>query len=192
MPLNTAIRHLKSGNWQKAHAVVQNDASEFGCWAHGIVHMLEGDRAQRALLVPARRAQLRAAPGSVPPRSTRWSRRGRRSTSEREASAGIDAIVPEIAEQAMPDDERVWVPQAPDVWFRPLLLNTVSGGWCNLLRVRRAGVLSRHRHPMVVTGYVIRGRWRYLEHDWVARPAASSTSRPARSTRWSCPTIAPR
>ena len=26
MPLNTAIRHLKSGNWQKAHAVVQNDA----------------------------------------------------------------------------------------------------------------------------------------------------------------------
>ena len=82
--------------------------------------------------------------------------------------AGIDAIVPEIAEQAMPDDERVWVPQAPDVSFRPLLLNTVSGGWCNLLRVRRAGVLSRHRHPMAVTGYVIRGRWRYLEHDWIA------------------------
>jgi len=43
MPLNTAIRHLKSGNWQKAHAIVQNDASEFGCWAHGIVHMQEGD-----------------------------------------------------------------------------------------------------------------------------------------------------
>jgi len=77
-------------------------------------------------------------------------------------------IVPEIAEGAIPDDERVWVPQAPDVWFRPLLLNTVSGGWCNLLRVRKSGVLSRHRHPMVVVGYVIRGRWRYLEHDWVA------------------------
>ncbi len=60
-------------------------------------------------------------------------------------SAGIQ---PEIAIGAIPDDERVWVPQAPDVWFRPLLLNTVSGGWCNLLRVRRAGILSRHRHPM--------------------------------------------
>ena len=80
----------------------------------------------------------------------------------------IATIVPEIAEAALPDDERVWVPQAPGVWFRPLLFNTVSGGWCNLLRVRRAGVLSRHRHPMVVTGYVIRGRWRYLEHDWIA------------------------
>jgi 2,4'-dihydroxyacetophenone dioxygenase len=77
-------------------------------------------------------------------------------------------ITPELAVAAIPDDERVWVPQASEVWFRPLLLNTVSGGWCNLLRVRRSGVLSRHRHPMAVVGYVIRGRWRYLEHDWVA------------------------
>ena len=77
-------------------------------------------------------------------------------------------IRPEIAVAAIPDDERVWVPQARDVWFRPLLLNTVSGGWCNLLRVRKSGVLNRHRHPMAVTGYVIRGRWHYLEHDWVA------------------------
>lgn len=80
-------------------------------------------------------------------------------------SAGI---VPEIAIAAIPDDERVWVPQAPDVWFRPLLLNTVTGGWCNLLRVRRSGVLHRHRHPMFVLGYVIRGRWKYLEHEWFA------------------------
>jgi 2,4'-dihydroxyacetophenone dioxygenase len=82
--------------------------------------------------------------------------------------AASPGIRPEIAVQAIPDDERIWVPQAPDVWFRPLLLNTVSGGWCNLLRVRRSGVLSRHRHPMLVVGYVIKGRWKYLEHDWIA------------------------
>ena len=82
------------------------------------------------------------------------------------ASPGIQ---PEIAVAAIPDDERVWVPQAADVWFRPLFLNTVTGQWCNLLRVRRAGVLSRHRHPGAVFGYVVRGEWRYLEHDWVAR-----------------------
>lgn len=82
--------------------------------------------------------------------------------------ATASGIRPEIAVVAMPDDERVWVPQADGVWFRPLLLNTVSGGWCNLLRVRRAGVLSRHRHPMLVVGYVIRGRWKYIEHDWTA------------------------
>ena len=81
-------------------------------------------------------------------------------------------IQPEIALPAIPDDERVWVPQAPDVWFRPLLLNTVTGSWCNLLRVRKQGVLSRHIHPTWVTGYVIKGAWRYLEHDWVAREGA--------------------
>jgi 2,4'-dihydroxyacetophenone dioxygenase len=81
----------------------------------------------------------------------------------------LPGIQAEIAVGAIPDDERVWVPQAPLVWFRPLLLNTVTGSWCNLLRVRRSGVLSRHIHPSVVVGYVIKGAWRYLEHDWVAR-----------------------
>jgi 2,4'-dihydroxyacetophenone dioxygenase len=74
----------------------------------------------------------------------------------------------EIAVAAVPEDERVWVPQAPEVWFRPLMLNTLQGQWCNLLRVRRAGVLSRHLHPAPVHGFVLKGRWRYLEHDWVA------------------------
>jgi quercetin dioxygenase-like cupin family protein len=75
---------------------------------------------------------------------------------------------PEIAVLAQPEDERVWVPQAPDVWFRPLLLNTVTGQWCNLLKVTRSGVVSRHRHPGAVVGYVIEGRWKYDEHEWVA------------------------
>ena len=74
----------------------------------------------------------------------------------------------EIAEPALPEDERVWVPQAEGVWFRPLMLNTMVGQWCNLLRVRRSGVLSRHLHPNPVHGYVIKGSWHYLEHDWVA------------------------
>ena len=43
MAIATAIRHLKKGDWQKAHGIVQSDESEHGCWAHGIVHMLEGD-----------------------------------------------------------------------------------------------------------------------------------------------------
>ncbi len=43
MALGTAIRHLKQGNWQRAHEIVQADESTFGCWAHGIVHMMEGD-----------------------------------------------------------------------------------------------------------------------------------------------------
>ncbi len=63
---------------------------------------------------------------------------------------------------------RIWVPQAPNVWFRPLCLSASQGYWVNLLKVTRAGVLSRHRHTNPVHGYVLKGRWHYLEHDWVA------------------------
>ena len=77
---------------------------------------------------------------------------------------------PDLVIDAIPEDERVWVPQAENIWFRPLFLDTVSGQWLNLLRVRRSGVLSRHRHPAPVFGYVIKGAWHYLEHDFIATP----------------------
>jgi quercetin dioxygenase-like cupin family protein len=77
-----------------------------------------------------------------------------------------------VASAALPDDERVWVPQMENVWFRPLCLNASQGYWVNLLRVRRSGVLTRHRHPAPVHGFVLRGSWRYLEHDWTATAGA--------------------
>src|SRR6187401_3116917 len=73
-----------------------------------------------------------------------------------------------VIPSAIPEDDRVWVPQGENVWFRPLCLCASRGYWMNLLKVRKSGVLSRHRHPQPVHGYVIKGRWRYLEHDWVA------------------------
>ena len=76
-----------------------------------------------------------------------------------------ELVVPNV----IPQDERIWVPVDDNVWFRPLCMSASRGYWMNLLRVRRAGVLSRHRHPQPVHGYVIKGRWRYLEHDWEAR-----------------------
>ncbi|AUG54215.1 2,4'-dihydroxyacetophenone dioxygenase family protein [Thalassospira marina] len=80
------------------------------------------------------------------------------------AEAGRDIVV----EHAIPQDDRIWVPQAENVWFRPLCLNASQGYWVNLLKVRKSGVLSRHRHPNPVHGMVLKGRWHYLEHDWVA------------------------
>jgi 2,4'-dihydroxyacetophenone dioxygenase len=65
-------------------------------------------------------------------------------------------------------DERLWVPQAQDVSFRPLLLSVSHGYFVNLLRVRKTGVLSRHRHAGPVSATTLRGRWHYLEHDWWA------------------------
>jgi hypothetical protein len=65
-------------------------------------------------------------------------------------------------------DERLWVPQSPNVAFRPCLFSVSQGYFVNLLRVRRSGILSRHRHTGPVSAWVLRGRWHYLEHDWWA------------------------
>jgi len=64
------------------------------------------------------------------------------------------------------------VPIAQGIWSRPLMLDTVHGAWVNVMRSRASGVVNRHRHPGPVHGYVIQGRWRYLEHDWTAEPGA--------------------
>jgi hypothetical protein len=79
MALTTAIRHLRRGDWQKAHAIVQNDNTDLGCWAHGIVHMLEGYQAMAR--VGFRRA------GRPFPRS-------------RDARAQIDALVATLKRSA--------------------------------------------------------------------------------------------
>ena len=79
MALNTAIRHLRRGDWQKAHAIVQNDNTEHGCWAHGIVHMLEGDLGNARY----------------------WFRRaGRPFPRERDPSAEIDALMRTLKQSA--------------------------------------------------------------------------------------------
>ena len=89
-----------------------------------------------------------------------------------------DALSEIFVRQALPqggmidnddeDDELLWVPQNDSVSFRPLCFCTSGGYYVNLLRVKGSGMLSRHRHPGPVHGHVLKGKWRYLEHDWVA------------------------
>ena len=39
-----AYAALNRGDWQAAHRIVQSDEdSRLSCWAHGIVHVMEGD-----------------------------------------------------------------------------------------------------------------------------------------------------
>ena len=42
--LAKALQHLEAGDWRAAHEIVQRDEeSVLACWAHGIVHIMEGD-----------------------------------------------------------------------------------------------------------------------------------------------------
>ncbi len=76
-------------------------------------------------------------------------------------------VLPKVISD-LDDDERLWVPQSDRVHFKPVMLHATQGYFINLLRVRRSGVLSVHHHTGPVHAFPIRGRWYYLEHDWVA------------------------
>lgn len=79
-----------------------------------------------------------------------------------------DARAEIVVHDVLHADERLWVPQGEGVSFLPLCLGATQGYYVNLLRVRRSGVLSCHRHSGAVHAQVLRGRWYYLEHDWIA------------------------
>ena len=85
-------------------------------------------------------------------------------------------VVPGVLD--LDTDEPVWVPQGEGVDFRPLVLSVSQGWFVNLLRVRRSGVLSRHRHAGPVVALTLRGRWHYLEHDWWAEEGGVSFEPP--------------
>lgn len=105
------------------------------------------------------------------------------------------AFPPEAATEivvapAQPRDERVWVPQMDDVWFRPLCLSVSHGYWVNLLRVRKSGVAIVIRHPCTAMFSSEAGTiWSTTGSP---NQAATCSSRPARRTRWSCPITYPR
>ena len=68
-----ALALLERGDWQHAHGIVQQHETQYACWLHGIVHVLEGDldngrywykRAQRTFSADAR-SELAAARDAV-------------------------------------------------------------------------------------------------------------------------------
>lgn len=68
------------------------------------------------------------------------------------------------------EDDRRWVPYADGVWFQPCAFNVTSGGFSVLLKALPGAQLGVHYHVGTVRGYTMSGHWRYLEHDWVAKP----------------------
>jgi len=91
-----------------------------------------------------------------------------------------------VVGSAIPDDERVWVPQAENVWFRPLCLNVSQGYWTNLLRVRKSGVLSRHKHPAPCMAWCSRVAGVISNMTGLPNKAATYSNRRAKRTPCMC------
>lgn len=69
---------------------------------------------------------------------------------------------------AWEDDPRYYMPLGEGVSSRPLWISLAKNSWCDIVRAEKAGLVQRHYHPHDVHGFCFSGRWRYLEHDWVA------------------------
>ena len=68
------------------------------------------------------------------------------------------------------DNDRLWVPYADGVSFQPCHFNVTTGGFSVVLKGLPGSKVGTHYHIGTVHGYTMRGFWRYLEHDWVAKP----------------------
>lgn len=70
------------------------------------------------------------------------------------------------------DNDCLWVPYGEGVWFQACHFNVSSGGFANVLKILPGKKLNPHYHVSTVHGFTIRGKWKYLEHDWVATPGS--------------------
>lgn len=64
--LARALGLLRKGDWEAAHKIVQEDEeSPLACWAHGIVHLMEGDTSNARYWYRAAKRELPRQP-SIP------------------------------------------------------------------------------------------------------------------------------
>ena len=57
------------------------------------------------------------------------------SASKRFIALSVHQVVESVLD-GIPEDERLWVSRTLNIWFHPLMFDTVNGGWINLLKVK--------------------------------------------------------
>jgi 2,4'-dihydroxyacetophenone dioxygenase len=62
-----------------------------------------------------------------------------------------------------------FIPYSEHVTIKLLRIDRASGQIAVILKGPPGARIGRHKHYGSVILYTIRGAWRYLEHDWVAR-----------------------
>src|SRR5262245_23022082 len=68
------------------------------------------------------------------------------------------------------EDNRRRLPYADGAAFQPCWITVTAGGFRLVLKGLPGARVGPHYHVGTVHGYTMRGHWRYLEHDWIARP----------------------
>lgn len=82
----------------------------------------------------------------------------------------------ETVDTALIDVESLpWFPFTPyseEFMVKLIKADPITGLWTTLLKIPAGAVLPLHHHAGTVMVWTIAGKWRYLEHDWVATPGS--------------------
>lgn len=82
----------------------------------------------------------------------------------------------ETIDTALIDVESLpWMPFAPysdTIFLKLIKVDPIRGEWTTLLKVPPDTELPMHHHGGTVMVWTVTGRWKYLEHDWIATPGS--------------------
>jgi 2,4'-dihydroxyacetophenone dioxygenase len=70
-------------------------------------------------------------------------------------------------------EECPWIPGEPGCWNKFMLFDLVNNAFVTLFKINPGKSLQPHYHAQPVVGYVLQGRWKYQEYDWVARAGST-------------------
>jgi hypothetical protein len=82
----------------------------------------------------------------------------------------------ETIDTALIDVESLpWMPFAPysdTIFLKLIKVDPISGQWIALLKAPAGAELPMHHHAGTVMVWTMQGKWKYIEHDWIATPGS--------------------
>lgn len=97
-----------------------------------------------------------------------------------EADNPLNLVQSPIEPGHLNSEDMPWVEQAPGIEMKVLRISDDMGTWVVMNRLAPGTTLPTHRHSGCVTAYTVSGKWRYLEHDFIAS-SGSIVREPANS-----------
>jgi hypothetical protein len=74
---------------------------------------------------------------------------------------------PELIRHFHSSDERRWVPLVEGAHFYPFCFDVTHGAWHIIFRGQPGLRVAAHYHTSPVMVCTLRGKWKYVERDWV-------------------------
>ena len=84
----------------------------------------------------------------------------------------MTAVAPEAISSHLNEADLPWAQWGETVWAKVLRVSRETGTWVLINRFTPGTRIPTHHHDGSVHAYTLKGRWHYLEYDFVATPGS--------------------